>query len=44
MKLLLASSLDKTLHRFKEVALDAGKKVLFIQNAAEPWEGTDWFG
>ena len=40
MKLFLASSLDKTLHRLKEVAPDVGKKVLFVANAADPYVAT----
>lgn len=42
MKLFLASSADKTIHLLKEVFPDAGSKVLFIPNAADPYEHKFW--
>ncbi len=39
MKLFLASSADKTIHKLKELSPETGKKVLFITNAADPYTG-----
>lgn len=40
VKHFLASSFDKTATRFKELNPTLGNKVLFVENAAEPWKRT----
>ena len=39
MKLFLASSADKTVYFLKELIPNIGRQVLFISNAADPYEG-----
>jgi peptidase E len=42
MKLFLASSANKTIHLLKDLYPEVGTKVLFIANAADPYEDTWW--
>lgn len=42
MKLFLASSADKTIQVLEEVCPTVGKKVLFVANAADPYNDAYW--
>jgi len=42
MKLFLASSADKTIHLLKKISPETGTRVLFIANAADPYDDQFW--
>lgn len=44
MKLFLASSADKTLAALADLCPGIGKRVLFVPNAADPYEDPYWVG